>query len=370
MRKKILIFGMNDNPGGVERFLLNYYTHINHEKIEFDFLCNYPKVAYEEKLLERGAKVFHITARSKNVFKYYMEINRFFKTKGKDYDAIWVNVSSLANIDYLKLAKKYGIKRRIVHSHSSKNMDSEVRGKLHSYNKKRIFRFATDFWACSSDAAKWFFEGQALEQSVIIPNAIKVDDYKYDENKAKKILEAYGLESSYVIGNVGRFSAPKNHPFLINVFSKLIKKLPEARLVLVGQGPDEEMLKNQVEKLGLTGQVIFAGVQSDIQAWLSSFDLFFFPSKFEGLSLAALEAQANGVPTLSSKGVITEELKIVENFEFFELSKSEEQWAEKIIEMKISHTRVHSEEILDSFKSVGYELSLASSLLEEKLLTD
>lgn len=65
---------------------------------------------------------------------------------------------SLANIDYLKMAKKYGIKKRIIHSHNSQNMDSKLRGMLHKINKQMLERWATDYWACSEDAAKWFLK--------------------------------------------------------------------------------------------------------------------------------------------------------------------------------------------------------------------
>ena len=105
---KILVFGMTENPGGVESFLYNYISEMNLAEFQFDFLCNsYEKVAYEDKLIQRGCKMIHFTARSKNYGKYRQEIQMFFGNHGKEYECIWVNVSSLANIDYLKYARKY-----------------------------------------------------------------------------------------------------------------------------------------------------------------------------------------------------------------------------------------------------------------------
>ena len=182
--KRILVFGMTENPGGVESFLINYYRHIDRNKIQFDFLCNtHELVAYEEELIALGGRVFHITARSKNRNLYKKQLKEVFEKHSKEWSAIWVNVCSLANIDYLKLAKKYGINKRIIHSHNSQNMDNTLRGFLHKWNKKRIDDYATDFWACSEDAAKWFYKDDVLSKAVIIHNAIDVTRLSFDEEK-------------------------------------------------------------------------------------------------------------------------------------------------------------------------------------------
>ena len=129
---RILVFGMTENPGGVESFLMNYYRHIDKNKIQFDFLCNsYNKVAYEDELISLGGRVYHITSRSKNYIKFTKELKELFDTHSSEWDGIWVNVCSLANIDYLKYAKKYGIKKRIMHSHNSHHMDGRLSGLLH-----------------------------------------------------------------------------------------------------------------------------------------------------------------------------------------------------------------------------------------------
>ena len=145
---RILVFGMTENPGGVESFLVNYYRHIDRNKKQWDFLCNsHNPVAYEDELISLGGRCFHITARSDNRQKYQQELEAVFKEHANEWDAIWVNVCSLANIDYLKIAEKYGIRKRIIHSHNSQNMDNWLRGLLHKWNKRQIGKIATDFWA-------------------------------------------------------------------------------------------------------------------------------------------------------------------------------------------------------------------------------
>ena len=77
---RVLVFGMTENPGGVESFLMNYYRCINKKKIQFDFLCNsYQPIAFEKEINQLGGKTYHISARSKNYFKYQKEMKSFFQ---------------------------------------------------------------------------------------------------------------------------------------------------------------------------------------------------------------------------------------------------------------------------------------------------
>lgn len=364
---RILVFGMTENPGGVESFLVNYYRHINRNDIQFDFLCNsYEPVAYENELIELGGRCFHIVARSVNYRKYKSELETLFKEHASEWDAIWVNVCSLANIDYLKIAKKYGIKRRIIHSHNSQNMDSKLRGLLHFWNKLHIGNIATDFWACSEDAAKWFYSGKEFEKRIVIHNAIDVDRLKFNESKRNELREQYGWLDKIVIGNVGRLHFQKNQSFALEIFKKVLNKNKDCELVFVGQGDDEKTLRSKAEELGISTNVHFVGLQKDICAWLSCFDVFLFPSLFEGLSIAALEAQANGVPVLASKGVIPEEVKMVKNFKFFELNDEPTAWAEELLQV-IELGRIDFESVKNAFVVNGYDIENETVKLESSL---
>ena len=367
---RVLVFGMTENPGGVESFLLNYYRHIDREKIQFDFLCNsHNPVAYEDELIKLGGRTFHITARSQNYRLYQEELKQVFDEHAKEWDAIWVNVCSLANVDYLKIAKKYGITKRIIHSHNSQNMDGKLRVLLHKLNRLTIKNIATDFWACSEESAKWFYSGDALKKAVVIRNAIDVDRVQFDEEKRKAIREKYGWEKQFVIGNIGRLHFQKNQTFCLDIFSQYIKTNPDSVMVFVGQGEDEQKLKAKTQELGIEDKVCFVGVQKDIQAWLSSFDLFLFPSLFEGLSVVALEAQANGITTLAADKVIPEEIKINDNFIFFSLDNDDYTWSEKIKSLE-NMVRADKRIIHKGFLDKGFDIRIESQKLQELLLME
>lgn len=369
MVTKVLVFGMTENPGGVESVIMNYYRNIDRTKIQFDFLCNfYEKIAYEDEILKLGGQTIHFPARSKDYLGYKRKLECFFKEHAKEYDAIWVNVCSLANIDYLKIAKKYGIKKRIIHSHSSQNMDGKLRGYLHQHNKKHIDTYATDFWACSEDAAKWFYDEPILKKYVLIHNAIDVDKMKFDPAARQKIRSQLGWDDCYILGNIGRLHFEKNQSFILDVFAELLQSKQEARLVLVGQGEDEEMLKDKISKLCIGDKVYMAGLQSNPGEWLSAFDLFFFPSLFEGLSVVAMEAQANGVPVLASKGVIPSEVVINKNFMLYDLKDGAEEWSRRILSMMELIKREEPVQIKKNFVAAGYEINHEGNRLERLLV--
>lgn len=358
---------MTENPGGIESFLRNYITKMDRKHVRFDFLCNsYEKTAYEDELSALGSKLYHFTARSKDFRKYRRELRNFFSVHGKEYHGIWVNVCSLANIDYLKYAKKFGIPMRIIHSHNSQNMDSWLRGKIHCWNRRQIRKYATDFWACSESAASWFYTAELAGQVKIIHNAICVEDMKFNREKRMQLRDELGLQENFVIGNVGRLHFQKNQEFILKLFALTVEKIPEARLILIGQGEDREKLEKLAEELKIQRFIIWAGVQQNICQWLSAFDLFLFPSRFEGMPVAALEAQANGLPILASFQALEEACVLNTNCRRLSLDEPIEKWTEQIQDMRHS-IREESELILPRFRKQGYDINTEVNRVEQLL---
>lgn len=371
--KRVLVQGMTENLGGIESCILNYYQNVDRERVQFDFLCNFEgKVAYEEELLALGARVFRVTPRSKNPIKFRKELKQLYEIHNKEWCAVWVNVCILANIDYLILAKKYGIKKRIIHSHNSGDMDNSYQKRIqHLVNKRRIKRFATDFWACSRVAAEWFYEGDVLKRAIIINNAIDIDRYSYSHEKRKETRNNLGLdEDTYLIGNIGRLQFQKNQSFALDVFDTYSEYNQNAFLVFVGKGEDEEKLKARSKKLGISDRVYFAGIRKDIDAWLSAFDLFLFPSVFEGLSVVALEAQANGVPILASEEVSPNELRINDNYNSLSLRSTADEWAREIDVIKTNEKRTEGKNIQEGFLKAGFVIEKEAKKLEYFLVED
>lgn len=322
---------------GVESVIMNYYRNIDRKKIQFDFLCNTETVAYESEIKELGGRIYKITARSKNRKKYKKEMNTFFEQHSQDYSTIWVNVCSLANIDYLIYAKKYGIKKRIIHAHNSKNMDSFLRGILHKLNKLFITRYATDFWSCSMKASKWFYNNKIIqsEKYFQINNAINYEKYKYDSAIRDEYRKKFKIDqNTLVIGNVGRFHFQKNQFFIIKIFNEIHKKVPSSKLILVGDGPDRDNIKSMIKEYNLEDSVLCLGIRKDVAQLMSMMDIFLFPSVFEGLPLTLVEAQASNLLIYASNVISDKVIIDSELIKLISLSENEECWANHILKAK------------------------------------
>ena len=331
--KKVLVFGMTDNRGGVESFLMAYYRKLDKSKIQFDFLCNNSSVAHEDEIKALGGRLFKICARSANPALYKKQLGSFFKEHANDYCAIWVNVCSLANIDYLKYAKKYGIKTRIIHSHNAQNMDSALRGVLHKINRRFVAKYATHFWACTGLAADFFYSSKIKNSKNfrIIKNAIDVSAFSFDIEAREKLRRELDIENCLVLGNVGRLHFQKNQSFALDIFAEIAKRRQDARLLLIGGGEDEAALKEKTGELNLNDKVLFLGVRSDVPQIMSALDVFLLPSLFEGLGIVLIEAQASGLLSFTSADVVPDDARVTDLLTFIELSKSPREWAEKIL---------------------------------------
>ncbi len=159
--------------------------------------------------------------------------------------------------------------------------------------------------ACSPEAAEDRFGKHIASSSscMIVKNGIPIEHYHRDSNLAKSAKKDLGVRGRPVFGHVGRFVHDKNHSFLLDVFSGIQAKMPDAILLLTGRGELESNIRKTVKKLNLDGNVHFLGVRNDIPQVLRAMDVFLFPSHQEGLGISFVEAQATGLECIGSTGV-------------------------------------------------------------------
>lgn len=135
-----------------------------------------------------------------------------------------------------------------------------------------------------------------------LPNGINLELYR--QNCRDAYRNEFGIpNNAYVVGHVGRFIKVKNHPLIIRSFAKLKKLRPNAKLVLVGEGDDMEKIQILCSDLGVIEDVIFTGARPDVPQLMSMFDVFIFPSLYEGLGIVLIEAQAAGLRCVVSKHI-------------------------------------------------------------------
>lgn len=347
--KRILVIGMTDNPGGIEALLLNVMEQFDPCELQFDFLVNTDEVAYENRLLTRGSRIFRVKARRDNRLQFYRDLNAIYKAHANEFAAVWENANSLANIDYLIYAKRYGVPCRIMHCHNSQNSEGFIRGVLHRVNLKRVRSVATHFWSVSDAASEWFFgpDFKALPNYRVVDNAVDVARFSFNSEARKCIREELEIPSdATVIGNVGRLHPQKNQAFLFDVVAKVEDLIGPVHVVLVGKGELERELRTHAEKLGLSNRVHFVGAVADAKPYYDVMDLFLFPSLYEGLSIALLEAQASCLPCVVSTGVLKDSI-VSPNAVAVSLGADVEEWASEVTRM-LKVGRVQQSELKDT----------------------
>lgn len=341
---KVLYFVDRMLKGGIQSLVIEIVRNINKEKVQIDFLLLDDGKEYEleNTLKDLGCKIYKLNGIWVNTpidfFKYIKALDKFFK-EHNDYDVVHLHSSS-KNYMVLKKAKKYKIPVRIAHSHNidfqTKNLVKKFIGNIFKISLKK---YSTDYFACSKIAGEWLFEKKIVNSKKfhVIHNAIDYNKFKFNGEKRKKVRKELNIkDDENIIGHVGRFSEQKNHEFLIDIFNEIYKKNNNYKLLLIGTGDKEALIKEKIKNLNLEKRVIFLGFKEDVSDYYNVMDLFLLPSKFEGLPVTLVEAQANGLTIFTSKKVVTEEAKLCDNLYFIELSKNAEEWAEEILNKKLS----------------------------------
>ncbi|MBQ0083568.1 MAG: glycosyltransferase [Clostridiales bacterium] len=360
----LILLGEPISSGGQEKFLINMLSNFERDKVNFDIFTPYGATdkANTEKLLSLGARIFeeHYSCTENKNANFKKAVTKFFSCHS--YPIVHIHSgSTYALMTGSKIARKSGAKRVIVHSHCGGFANLKYRV-IKAISFFPLLRYPTDYFACSALAADWKFPKPIIKQKKyrIINNAIDLSKMNYSPALREETRRELGFRDEFVIGHVGRFTVQKNHEFLIDIFASIAKKREDARLVLVGSGALKDKILEKVNALGLTDKVLYLGLRTDIAALMNAFDVFVLPSFFEGLPIVGVEAQATGLPIVTSTGV-TRELPIEDLAEYIPLSAGADVWADKILDLPREPRRDTAEEMTQA----GYELKSAALRLQK-----
>ncbi len=361
--KKILLFGMTPNYCGIESFIINYYRNFDHNKLKFDFLTYNEEPAYSDEIKKNNDNIIIIPGRKNNYYKNQRYIKKIIRNN--NYDIVWSNLCYLSDVSLLKFAYECGVPKRIIHSHNSENMAGIIQGAIHFLNKKRIENWATDFWACSEEAGKYFYSSKIInsEKFKIINNAINIKNFKFNINIREKIRKDLSINDKFVVGHVGRFHFQKNHKFLIDIFFEIQKRNSKSVLLLVGEGELEKEIRKKVFEYNISDKVFFLGVRHDVNELMQAMDCFILPSVFEGLAFVGIEAQVAGLQLIISN-TISKEINITDLVHILSLKKDAVEWAEFILSLKNFE---HKNELHKIVKA-GFDIDTEAKKIEKILL--
>lgn len=356
MIRVLQVFGIM-NRGGAENMIMNIYRKIDKSKLQFDFVVHHKKRGeFDSEIIELGGKIFCVPQfKGYNLFQY-MKWWKVFFAENPEYKIIHSHIRSTAFI-FIPIAKHNGI-ISIIHSHSTsegKNFEGIV---------KRLFeyplRWECDYYiGCSKEAGNWLFGNKIVNSNKyrIIKNAVDLNRYSLNDCIRQDYRNKLGITNNLVFIHIGRMEEVKNHFFLIDIFKGIKSKIDTAKLLLVGDGNLKDSIKEYVEKEHLSKDILFLGIRDDVPKLLMSADCFLLPSKWEGLPLSVIEAQAAGLPCFVSDRV-SNEVKATRKLIFLPISRGAKLWVDRIVKSDFSRkeTRIEMEEKGYDVESVAYEL--------------
>lgn len=313
--------------GGAESLIMNWYRYINRAKVQFDFLVRSRNNIYSSEIASLGGIVYYAPQFPEQWHKNFVYTKKFMEQH--KYKIIHVHANALMYTYPLYIASKQCVPCRIMHSHNT-SAAKKIYYPLHFINRFRIKNLANIYIACSQNAGKWMF-GNKLN-FYVLNNGINTDNFVFNTAIRNEYRKQLGIVDKLVIGNVAKFLPSKNHIFLLNIMAQIIKMEPESVMLLIGEGPEEEHIKNIAKKLGIFNHIQFLGVRKDVNNIMQAMDLFIFPSNFEGLGIVLIEAQVSGLPCLASD-VIPLESKISQKIEYISLNKQADYWARKALQL-------------------------------------
>ena len=354
---RVLMIVHEMNRGGIENFIMNLYRSVDRSKIQFDFVEHTNnKCAFDDEIEELGGVIYRCPDyRIFNHFSYVTWWKKFF-SEHKEYKIVHSHLDSSANI-HLRIAKKYGL-TTIAHSHNSSE-GFGIRAIVKSFLKIG-FNNCCDFkFACSKEAGEWLF-GKKVNYKVI-NNGINSEKYIFNEKQRDLLPKQFNVQKNeLVLGHIGRLNKVKNVAFILEILKELKDLGIKAKFVSAGQGSEYDCLVKKAKALNIENDVCFLGLRNDINIIVQAFDVFVFPSFYEGLPVSVIEAQASGLKCLLSD-TVSKEVDITGNVEFMSLENSPKEWAEKITSM-IPYERENTQQkIIDA----GYDIKTTADYLTE-----
>ena len=358
--KKVLIIAAKLTIGGAEKVARDIALYAPSGQYEFHYVVFGDEIGtYESQLKERGCTIFHLAEPSDSYPQFLNALWRLMKTHRYDI----VHAHNMFNCGWtMLLAVCAGIPVRVTHSHSAlDNGGGAVKAAYEKLMRFLILNCSTDLVGCGEKAGRRLFGEKAwAKRGNLILNGIDVAAFAYDEQKGAAIRESLGLAGRFVMGHAGHLAEVKNQSFLLDLMPEVLKRRPDAMLLLLGEGGDRPMLEQKIRDMGLENHVIMTGNVTNVADYLSAMDVFVFPSLFEGTPLSILEVQANGLPCVISDSV-PPDVFLTDLIHPLSLRDSQNAW----VDMVLSQQRTNTQNYNDQLRGSDYAVETAMEKVYE-----
>ena len=344
---------------GVQRYVQNLLLNMDTRRYRVDLFvgqCPPDQASTAPALEAAGVRLFPVPDHKKDrIIALYHHLRQH-----RDYDIIHYHTASKVGAPVSVMMRLLCPKAKlIVHSHIVYPPMTLTWRLAHG-----IYQLSAHYFLGCGVAAGRFVFGDRIDRRTnfaVACNAVDKRRFHPDAAARADVRARYGLsDTDRLAGFVGRLNHQKNPEFLLGVFAALAKTDPRWHLMLVGGGEKEPVLRELSARYGVVDRLIFAGVQSDVPAFMNAFDVFLLPSNFEGSPVTLVEAQGCGVPCLASTNV-PDDGSVTELVHFLPLSAPFEEWAAKAAAIAGSGPHADHWPVLEA---AGYELKTAARRME------
>lgn len=365
MKRILELFGEPISIGGQETYVVNHVLHMDKSGMQVDCLTPYTceSEAQRKKVNSWGGEVYELglpfmPGKSREYVASHL--SKFLDDK--QYDVVHIHSGSTSMLAIAAdRVKEKTTAFVIVHSHNAADRMTLKKQIIRCLYAPKMMQ-ADMLCACSEKAAESKFIPSVQAKVKILRNGI--DSRKFINafmQRRQTRAELLNDNSTFVLTHVGRLAPEKNHSFILDVFSHLVRLKHNVVLWLIGEGQERKNIEARVGELGLESQVRLFGSRDDIEALLAASDAFIFPSRFEGLPFSLLEAQASGLHCYVNGNVINGCVVDSKLIHSMSLEDAPKKWASEIAALDTE--RLPGSQVL--FENAGFDISQSSQILEQ-----
>ncbi len=345
----VLVYGFSGKIlGGIETFIMNMNEHMSPDTV-FDYIIDGDECVYADRIAQRGGSIFYVPGVKRHPLGYVRHFRRILREqKAKGTTVLYIQLFSMANMLPAILGRRAGYKV-ILHAHNNGLQNKNSIYKFIHLLGKRITHRDDYIRFTNSSLSSDFMFGKGVK-SELIYNAIDTQKFSFHQEIREKVRTEQGCGDKTVVGFVGRFMLQKNPVFMIQVFAEMLKMKPDCELWIVGEGELKEVMRQEIDKHGISSAVKWLGRRNDVEELMQGMDLLLQPSLFEGLGIVLIEAQATGLPVVSTADVVPIEAKATERIRFVGLHDSPSIWASACVENTYRQSDRSKADLPDYFK--------------------
>lgn len=364
----VLVYGLKNVQGGIEKYLLSVQAQLQQD-VRFRYLIEQGECMHEAIIRQNQGSILYIP-KTHPIKTYISSLYKFLAAQRKECGTLYVNVNIISRDMVIILLACFLGYKVVVHNHSAILMETinSLRHRiLHKslivIDKLILALLPVTRLAVSDKAGKNIY---GYRKYRIVPPGIESEDFLFSQEKRNAVRKKYHI-NGILISFIGRLVTVKNPFFMLDVFAEIHLKQPDARLMILGDGPLRSQMQEYAKHLMLDDALIFVGEVKNPSEYLPAMDMLLCTSLSEGLSLVAIEAQASGLPCLVAEGNYPAMIRITELLEFLPLSAGAEEWSDKAIALASQYPERDRQQWNHEVKLSPFDIAVSAKTLLQYL---